>query len=118
MFLTIVACDSQEEIQPVLEDEPGIPGSLFGCFLTQTNPADGNCPGAYHLTAPPSSSYSWSVSGDAYIAVPTTANKQSISVIPQRRLWDNGYFTVTLSTSGSSSCSKSYTVLAEGLYCQ
>ncbi|MEO9871809.1 hypothetical protein [Ekhidna sp.] len=113
IILTFVACDSQEEIQPVLEDEAGI--RLLGCYITQTNPDDGYCSGVYHLTAPPSSSYSWSVSGDAYIAVNTNPQQQSISVIPQRKLWTSGSFTVSLLTNGVNSCSKDFTVIAEYL---
>lgn len=114
ILFTFVACDSQEEIQPAIEDEPGT-RSLLGCYITQTNPDDGYCPAVYHLTAPLSSSYSWSVSGDGYIAVPTTANKRSISVIPQRKLWSDGSFYVQLVTNGTNACGKNYIVTAEYL---
>lgn len=85
------------------------------CFLTSTDPNDGNCPAQYQFTTiDDGSSFQWSVSGDAYFNSGTTSNQAS--VIPQRNYWNDGSFTVTLRKNGVVQCSKSYTVTAER-YC-
>ncbi len=90
------------------------------CFLTQTNPDDGNCPASYSFFAPLGcSGYSWSLTGDAYFTSGTTSNTANVTV--QRQMYTHGSFTISLVKTGScfgeSSCSQSFGVTAE-IYCQ
>lgn len=85
---------------------------VFPCFLTQTDPSDGNCPAQYTFYGAIANTYLWTVSGSAYFSSAT--NNQQASVIPQRSFTETRSFTISLYRNGVFACSSTYTVLPEG----
>lgn len=85
------------------------------CFLTVTDPNDGNCPASYTFIAPLGGGpYEWTLSGDAFFV--NGFKGGSVSVIPQRSILVDGSFTISLFENGVFQCRRTFTVTAE-TYC-